>query len=370
MKIMFYDPKYAFAIKDPSYPVGGATIQLKNWVEGFSKMNVEVMVMTLDIPDLNYNDANGTKLIPAYVNSRGIKVLRWLYYRIPSIYKKIKQYQPEIIIQAKASFISGVLALLCKILKITFIYRVANDIETDGRLILKTSSIDSKIFTHSLKYASAIICQNQYQKQQLMQLFPRKVIEIIYNPFYISEGDDKINQNRSYIAWIGIFQSQKNLPGLYEIIKSLPHQKFKIAGKSFDALDQQSMEALDHIKLCPNAELIGYLSKKEVPGFLSNAYLLLNTSHYEGFSNTFLEAFAMGTPVVARKKVDPDLTIFNNKLGRSVELQDELPDAIISLVEDPDYFMICSKCREYVKAHHNLEKLSQDYLRIISDVRR
>src|SRR5690606_18825435 len=122
MKIMFYDPKYAFAIKDPSYPVGGATIQLKNWVEGFSKMNVEVMVMTLDIPDLNYNDANGTKLIPAYVNSRGIKVLRWLYYRIPSIYKKIKQYQPEIIIQAKASFISGVLALLCKILKITFIY--------------------------------------------------------------------------------------------------------------------------------------------------------------------------------------------------------------------------------------------------------
>ena len=47
--------------------------------------------------------------------------------------------------------------------------------------------------------------------------------------------------------------------------------------------------------------------------------MLLCTSDFEGFSNVFLEALAVGTPVVTRRHVDPDLIVLRHTLGASAE---------------------------------------------------
>jgi glycosyltransferase involved in cell wall biosynthesis len=57
---------------------------------------------------------------------------------------------------------------------------------------------------------------------------------------------------------------------------------------------------------------------------LSESYILLNTSHFEGFSNTYLEAFSVGTPVFAMEKADPDSIIKNNRLGYIYKDVDDL----------------------------------------------
>lgn len=368
MKILFYDPKYVFAVKDPTYPVGGATIQLKNWVKGFAENGTEVCVLTLNIPGFQYTRQNNVEILPAYKNKKGVRVLRWIYYRIPSIYQRIKIWRPDVVIQAKASFITGIIAIICNILRIPFVYRVANDIETDDRLILNRSYFDSMLFKFALKFTNAIICQNQYQEQNIKKKLPNKPIKIIYNPYHFDNDKYKGNLNRRYVAWLGIFQQQKNLPRLYQIIKDLPQVDFKIAGNYFDKLDHESLEALSLIEKCKNADLVGYLQKDQVNDFLSQAYLLLNTSHYEGFSNTFLESFAAGTPVVTSRKVDPDSIIFRNKLGISVETPNDFQDAISCLINDSNYRQISLRCINYVRENHDLQKLSQDYLRFLNNV--
>ena len=50
--------------------------------------------------------------------------------------------------------------------------------------------------------------------------------------------------------------------------------------------------------------------------------MLLSTPDFEGFSNMFLEALAVGTPVMTRRQVDPDSIVERHTLGASAE--DEL----------------------------------------------
>jgi glycosyltransferase involved in cell wall biosynthesis len=82
---------------------------------------------------------------------------------------------------------------------------------------------------------------------------------------------------------------------------------------------------------------------------------LLSTSAYEGFSNTFLEAFAAGTPVVARRAVDPDSIIGRNDLGLVADDAPGLSDAVIRLgaMGDDEYSRLTERCREYVVTNHS-----------------
>lgn len=55
--------------------------------------------------------------------------------------------------------------------------------------------------------------------------------------------------------------------------------------------------------------------ENKVLSFLSKSHLLLNTSYYEGFYNTFLESLSVKTPIVTTQAVDPNNFIQKNNLG-------------------------------------------------------
>ena len=89
--------------------------------------------------------------------------------------------------------------------------------------------------------------------------------------------------------------------------------------------------------------------------YLAKATALLSTSHYEGFSNTFLEALYTGTPVIAPRRVDPDLIITRNYLGLTSEDEKELPILIkeITTMDNAEYQELSNRCRQYVIQHHD-----------------
>ena len=74
------------------------------------------------------------------------------------------------------------------------------------------------------------------------------------------------------------------------------------------------------------------LTKEEIGNFLNRSFCLLNTSHYEGFSNTFLEALETNTPIVTTKMIDADDLISSNNFGIVVDSFEQLNNALILLI--------------------------------------
>lgn len=370
LKLLYIDFYMPHLLKDIDYPVGGAAVEWYAWIKGFFLNNQKVGVLTFKGARAYIDKILEFDIIESYSLNEGIRILRWLYKRFPAVYKAVSEYQPDFLIQECAGFDTGLMAYIGKKIKIPFIYRVANDMDTDERYKERLSKLQQVSYNFGLKHAYAIICQNNYQYERLKEKYPLKNMAIIHNPyFYEGELPAIQNQNeRRYIAWLGVFQHQKNLPALLDIVENLKEVQFRIAGKSGNHLDEGTSNALSKLRDCDNVKFVGYLKRTEVIPFLSNAYALLNTSHYEGFSNTFLESFLAGTPVITTSKVDPDNIIYNNCLGFIAKDYNEIPNLIVSIIKSNDYNKIAQSCRQYVLKKHDPRILAQRFVEILNDL--
>lgn len=350
-----------YLIKDADYPVGGAAVEWLNWVKGFQQNDDDIGVLTWKgVHDYLGTKANGYHTVETFGEDEGVRYLRTFNLRLPRFMQAIQAYRPSAVIQGCAALNTGLLCMAAHALSVPFVYRAANDMDADDRYKQRMSSYEAFFYRYGLRKADAIVCQNDYQYRKFKEQFPDKPITILHNPYEgKTEGELVPPDQRKYIAWLGVFQPQKNMPALYELAKALPQYQFRIGGKvTKSRMDEATHQALQNLEVAPNVTFEGYIKRTAIPDFLSKAHLLLNTSHYEGFSNTFLEAFAAGTPIVTTRKVDPDHIIENSRLGFVADDYLELSGGIEGIINHENYGDLSQRCRDYVIHHHNPAQLA------------
>jgi len=365
IRILFYDDQALSLLRDPLHPSGGAAKQVIAWRKGFQSIGVQTMIAGAQSNGDFFEDK--PDLIVTYNPQKGLRKLRYLYIRIPKIISAFKQTKPDYIYFGIPSPFSGVLAMISKFLSIKFVLRISNDFLVDQRYKEKTDPLRLAFYTVGLLLADHIVCQNSYQYERLKTKYPRKT-HLISNP-YIGAVDSKVAniENRDCISWIGNFRYQKNLPLLYEIAKAMPGFRFEIAGSS-KKMDQKTTMALEKLKKLPNVSFLGFLSQEHIIRLLRRSYVLLNTSHTEGFSNTYLEAFSVGTPVCTLGHNDPSSVIKTYKLGIIYSDAQNLSKSINELVNNSEqYECIARNCIDYMHNHHNLIKQSRAFLAILKE---
>ena len=369
MKILFYDHyRFISLISNEKNEVhGGFTKQMRGWLDGFinNGWNVGVMVLNgqkeiLEKAHFNYD------YIETYDQDKGLKYFRLISIIIPSYLKVIKKNKPDYLFLGGADYHVAILFFICKILKIKTIYRPTNDIEFDDRLHSRKTYLAIQIFKLGRRLSDIIICQNDYQYKQSVKLYPQKNVMTIHNPIIINENNEPFVKG-DYISWVGIFQKQKNLELLIKIIKNCPDVKFKIAGK----INRQSNymnNLLDELLKFNYVEFMGYLDRKEISQFLGKSFCLLNTSHYEGFPNTFLESWSVGTLVLSPTRINPDSIVTKYQLGAVYNTVDECVKMInnYSLISDSDYQKISSTLVNYVKQKHSNIHLAKTLIKYLN----
>ena len=361
MRLLYQSFAIINLLKDNNKPVGGAAVEWFTWIKAFRILGCEFGVITQKGISTKIKKENNFDILESFELNKGIPKLRLFTYRIPILLKVIKKYNPDFIIQGCATENTGILAFIALLLNKPFIHRVGSDMDVDGRVYKDFFFITKYLHKFGLARANHISCQNQYQYKKLREKFPNKSISILHNPYFFNKYNFE-NNTKEYIAWIGNFRYEKNLPALAEIAKKLPQYSFKIAGTKFHTTDEDTIKGLEILEKLANVEFVGHNSNDLIPEFLSKAYCLLNTSRLEGFSNTFLEAWAVGVPVVSTKNVNPDYIITTYKLGIITDNYEEIPKKIDQLISDQQYKNFSQRCIDYVKEKHDPVKLAQKFL--------
>ena len=366
MKILFYD-YYRFHSLISGEIHGGFTKQLLHWLDGFSKCGYHVGLFVLKDQKsyLNNNFNNDCVFLDTYQQNKGIIFFRLFYIRIPIYYKTLKKYKPNFLFVGGPDHYVTILFLICKILKIKTIYRPTNDIEFSRKIYKRKNFLSIQLFKIGRRISDYIICQNDYQYRKCLKLFSQNRIIKIPNPINVNDIDTSFTKT-DYVSWVGIFQKQKNLKLLIKIIKNCPHVKFKIAGKE-NKKNNEISHLVKELRELPNAEILGYISKNQIKKLLGKSFCHLNTSYYEGFPNTFLESWSVGTLVISPSNINPDSLITKYQLGAIYNNLDECTQSINNFrsINTNDYQKISLRLVNYIKQNHsnlNLTKTMIKYL--------
>jgi glycosyltransferase involved in cell wall biosynthesis len=367
-RFLFYDDKIINLMIENEKPCGGAAVQSYGWIKGLLDEGQEVVIMTdTSAKEKLKEECKDIRLVPFYDRDKGIRWLRWLYYRIPYTYKQIKAVKPDYLYVSIPAWPSFMLGLMCRMLKIKFIQRISNDNVIKSQY-LKTSSFATKfLLNQGFRLSHHILCQNNYQLHGIKTRFPDKSSIKISNPLYLKNPElNEDHLSEGYIAWLGVYRIQKNLKRLYEIAIQLKNEQFVVAGKEGANYDHETREYIEKLKQLPNVKFTGYLSRTQVLPYLAKAKFLLNTSHYEGFSNTFLESLSVGTPIITGAHVNPDSIISNNNLGI---IYKDVPDLCkqFALITPELYQKMSDKSREYVTRNHSYRVLAQRLIRYLTE---
>ena len=369
LKLLFVDYEIPYLLKDANYPVGGACVRQYAFAKGLTELGHKVGILTWQGAN-EYVERNVSfDLLETYPLKGGIRKLRWIYRRFPSMIKAVKSYNPDFLFQKCAGGNVGIMAFIGELMKIPFVYMTSNNIDADDRYKESLNSINQILYRYGLKKAQAIFCQNKYQYDKFKKKFPNKKLIIVKNPFYYDGDLPELQHSfrRKYIAWIGIFQYQKNLPAFFRIVRDNPDTEFRLAGKFRVCNDRATITALKELKKCRNVKFEGYLKRSQIVSFLSNSYALLNTSHYEGFSNTFLEAFAAGTPVVTLG-INPDGIIKRYDLG-FVSNENEINLIFYKLKKNYDYLKSGKVMRKYLDSNHNYRNIAVYFINKLEKIK-
>lgn len=349
MRFLFVDPNIEYLLRDEPQGVGGAAVQAFAWLRGLVANGEEVVCIARDPIDLPLPD--NLTVVSGYKLSGGIGYLTEQY---PFFRSLIDSFEPDFIYQGGAGTITGLLGLLSRSCEVRLIHMVANDADVARRRRERMRPTTHLAYNFGLKRCSAILCQTRYQYKMIAERFPGKASCCISKPIWLEEvPPSTANGDRQYVAWLGIFQWQKNLGALVEVAQRLPDFQFALAGKAAPKLDRETEVALTTLNKLNNVAFVGYLRRKEIYEFLQNAHALLSTSRFEGFPNTYLEAWAVGTPVVSLRNADPDGTVERNQLGATAEDPQQLASVLKRLVMSDEGRDMQNRCRRYVRGRHD-----------------
>jgi glycosyltransferase involved in cell wall biosynthesis len=357
-KILFVDDQIYKLYQDDAKSTGGAAIQTYNWMKGFEAVGFKVAYTS---PVKTSGDAVYLKHL-----RKGPRYVFWLLHLF-DYYREVKKFNPSIIYLSTAGWKTSLWLIISRLVGAQYVQRISNNIVFNAGIYRKHLGVYRYgLAKLGVKGSDLILCQNEFQRSIIRSLFPRVKTEVIYNPYLLTNEIDNSNQTREYVAWIGLFQYQKNLPGLLHIVLECQDILFKIAGEPAGVLDNETIEALEKLKKLRNVEFVGFLDRVSLNNFLKNSLCLLNTSHYEGFSNTFLEAFSTSTPVITRIATDPDGIIQRNNLGFATTDYDEIPSLIkgiksANLGRDERFSV-------YLNHEHNPEILAKKVLHCLTIV--
>jgi glycosyltransferase involved in cell wall biosynthesis len=339
-----------------SYASGGAELQVKKIIDHIinNELKYEIFFLCKYTKQSKYRTI---KIININNNRKFLKKEFIVdYFELKSHLNTIK---PDIVYQRVGNAYTGFIAHFCKKFKCKGISHISSDSDLvhfgfKSRKRLVVDFLNNEVIKYGLRNISEVICQTQYQST-IVNIKLNKSANVIKNFHSTPELCIK-DTNKVKILWIANFKPLKN-PGLF---MKLSEHFMQFENVEFIMIGRPAKDYFDKNEIRnKRLKIVGEISNKEVNEYLSQGHILVNTSSYEGFPNTFIQAWMNSVPVVSLF-VDPDDVIKKNKIGlHSVTFNQLVKDVEKLILNNGFRNDMGNKARTYAISNHSLDNIKQ-----------
>lgn len=249
-------------------------------------------------------------------------------------------------------------------------YKCYHSSSVDTALVTAITGIHKVLSTWRNKI-DVIISLSSFMKEKLVNSslrLPKN--KIVIKPNFVPDSEIINYKKENFYLFVGRLTKEKGIHFLISYFLNHPNQKLKIAGDG-----PEFSNVLEKIKNASNIEFLGQQSKEDILKLMGASKALLFPSiWYEGLPMTIVEAFSVGTPVIASNIGSMAEMIQNEYNGFLYNPEDakELERSINSIQNsDLTYEELCNNARKtYLKNYHpdvHYKAIMEIYLNAINN---
>ncbi|MCC5958846.1 MAG: glycosyltransferase [Rhodobacteraceae bacterium] len=256
----------------------------------------------------------------SFDDTSGMPGLRFLHPRLTGMWQALKRADADVYYLRGATYLTSVVAHFCKRYGRAFVFAGASDANFDPGLLAMKSVRDKFLYEYGLRRADLITVQSERQARLLSEnhALPGVVVRNLWDQRARATPTGK----RTLILWVAMFRKLKQAEHFVRLASFFPEEHFLLVGGP----NRNEPDYYNHIvqmtSSLNNVEMTGFLAPEETDMYFERAKALVNTSTYEGFPNTFLQAWSRGVPCLSY--VDPDDLISSQGLGETATSEAEL----------------------------------------------
>lgn len=339
---------------------GGAELQQVLLAKALARRGFEVSTIVYDHgqPDGAY--WHGIRALKTFRPSAGIRMLRFFHPRWTSIWSALARADADIYYVSIAGMPVGETAMFARRHGRKLVYRVASDADCDPRKLMIRYRRDRALYAYGLARADLVLAQTPAQQQLLREHFGRS--SRVVAPLTEAGGRRPAFAERDIdVLWVGNIRDYKRPERLLDLASRLPHLSFHMAGGAGAEAGALYESLRARARTLPNVHFHGHVPYAEIGGLFERARLLVGTSDTEGFPNTYLQAWAHGTPVVAF--VDTERLMARHGLGRPVRTLEEMQSAVDELARrEALWAEMSARCARFADQRGGTEALLAPYI--------
>jgi glycosyltransferase involved in cell wall biosynthesis len=254
------------------------------------------------------------------------------------IFQILRCEQPNFVYQRVCYSATGIASMHCKGSGSRMIWHIASDADVKPFRCQLTKSvlcdyIEKKVAEYGIKNADYIIAQTEDQNEYLNKNYGRSCNRVIRNFHPVSH--ERIEKKPPIrVVWIANIKKLKQPEVFIDIcerFKDTSKVRFTMIGKAGPRRYQQELNA--RISRLRQVSYHGELPIEEVNRILAESHIIVNTSLYEGFPNTFIQAWMRKVPVISLN-VDPGHMLESEGIGFHSRTFQQMIRDLRSLVEN------------------------------------
>lgn len=291
------------------------------------------------------------------------------------ILKTLANIKPDFIYQRVLCSYTGIAAKFCENTPTKLIFHIANSPDVERQTIKFSRRIifdmaEYYYRRYGISHADYIIAQAQYQAISLKQHYQRECALVMPNISPdVMVKKHTAQPTKKIILWVANVKPQKGPEKFIEIasyFRDRPDLEFHMVGKVSTRYAKDIKTSAQEFN---NIVFHGELDVLDVNKLMGDAYIFVNTSDFEGFPNTFIQAWLNETPVVSLN-VNPDNLISEHNLGFFCKTQQSLLSTIKSCVDDSSLIAKAgTNCRSFALEYFSLGNADNLYQLIQNDAR-